>query len=340
MAEAPAGEFGLIAALAGLFGPPPPEVILGIGDDCAVLDPGGPEYLLWTVDTLVEGVHFDLAWSSLRQLGRKAVAVNVSDLAAMGGRPAYALLSLGWPPHRDLSLALEVGTGLAEAAREFQVAVIGGDTVASPPGVTLTLTLLGRVPKEELLTRAGARVGDGVYVTGPLGEAAAGVEVLRRRLALPPEVREPLVRAHLDPVPQPAAGRLLAAKRLASACIDLSDGVASDLGHICRLSGVGARLDNEAIPLSPALTAAARLLGLDPVAVALTGGEDYQLLFTSPFSPEELRRHFAEAGLPPPHRIGSIVPGSEVVLAGPEGERIITGRGYDHFRLDRQAPPE
>ncbi|MCL6621971.1 MAG: thiamine-phosphate kinase [Syntrophobacterales bacterium] len=339
MAEAPAGEFGLIAALAELFGPSPPEVILGIGDDCAVLDPGGPEYLLWTVDTLVEGVHFDLAWSSLRQLGRKAVAVNVSDLAAMGGRPAYALLSLGWPPHRDLSLALEVGEGVAEAAREFQVAVIGGDTVASPLGVTLTLTLLGRVPKEELLTRAGARVGDGVYVTGPLGEAAAGVEVLRRRLALPPEVREPLVRAHLDPVPQPAAGRLLAAKRLASACIDLSDGVASDLGHICRFSRVGARVEAARVPLTPALTAAARLLGLDPVAVALTGGEDYQLLFTSAAPEATLKKLFRSAGLAAPTRIGEIIPGAEVLLTGPAGDRVITGRGYDHFRLDREQEP-
>jgi thiamine-monophosphate kinase len=339
MAEAPSGEFGLIAALAELFGPPPPEVILGIGDDCAVLDPGGPEYLLLTQDTLVEGVHFDLTWSSLRQLGRKAVAVNVSDLAAMGGRPAYALLSLGWPPARELSHALEVGAGVAAAAREWHLTVIGGDTVASPLGVTLTLTLVGRVPKEELLTRAGARVGEGIYVTGPLGEAAAGVEVLRRHLALPPDVREPLVRAHLDPVPQLAAGRLLAAKRLARACIDLSDGVASDLGHICRLSRVGAKVEAARVPLTPALTAAARILGLDPVAVALTGGEDYQLLFTSAAPEATLEKLFRSAGLAAPTRIGEIIPGSEVLLTGPAGDRVITGRGYDHFRLDREQEP-
>ncbi|MEJ5330807.1 MAG: thiamine-phosphate kinase [Desulfobaccales bacterium] len=337
MARPPAGEFGLIAALAELFGPPPPEVIVGIGDDCAVLDPGGPEYLLITLDTLVEGVHFHLAWSSLRQVGRKAVAVNVSDIAAMGGRPAYALLSLGWPPDRELAQALELGEGIAEAAREWHLAVIGGDTIASPPGLTLTVTLLGRVPKGELMTRAGAQVGDGVYVTGPLGEAAAGVEILRRDFLLPPEVREPLLGAHREPAPQLDAGRLLASQHLASACIDLSDGIASDLGHICRLSQVGARLKAEQVPLTPALITAAQMLGLDPLALALTGGEDYQLLFTSAAPESHLRERFHQAGLPAPYRLGEIIPGSEVLLAGPGGEQVITGRGYDHFRLDREG---
>ncbi len=333
----PAGEFGLIAALADLFGPPPPEVILGIGDDCAVLDPGGPEYLLLTLDTLVEGVHFHLAWSTLRQVGRKAVAVNVSDIAAMGGQPGYALLSLGWPPDRELSLALEVGAGVAEAARQWHLAVIGGDTIASPPGLTLTVALMGRVPKGELLTRAGAKVGDGVYVTGPLGAAAAGLEALRRGLPLPLEVQEPLLKAHRDPVPQLAAGRLLAEARLAGACIDLSDGVASDLGHICRMSRVGARIRAELVPLPPALARAARTLGLDPLALALFGGEDYQLLFTSAVPEHHLAERFRGAGLPAPCRIGEIIPGAEVLLAGPGGEQVISGRGYDHFRLDREG---
>lgn len=335
MAHPPAGEFGLIAALADLFGPPPPEVILGIGDDCAVLDAGGEEYLLLTLDTLVEGVHFHLAWSTLRQVGRKAVAVNVSDIAAMGGRPRYALLSLGWPPDRELSQALELGEGIREAARQWHLAVIGGDTIASPPGLTLTIALVGRVPKGELLTRAGAKVGDGVYVTGPLGEAAAGIEILSRELVLPPEVREPLLLAHRDPTPQLAAGRLLAAEHLANACIDLSDGIASDLGHICRMSHVGARLQAELVPLTPALTRAAPALGLNPLALALFGGEDYQLLFTSAAPESLLRERFHMAGLPAPTRLGEIIPGSEVLLAGPGGEQVITGRGYDHFRLDQ-----
>ena len=180
MTKPPAGEFGLIAALAELFGQAPPQVVLGIGDDCAALDVGGGRYLLWTADTLLEGVHFDLSFISLFQLGRKALAVNLSDLAAMGGEPAYALLSLGWPPERDLTKALELGAGLAGLAREYGVAIIGGDTVASPKGLAVTVTVLGWVPKDEMLTRSGAKVGDAIYVTGPLGESAAGLETLIR----------------------------------------------------------------------------------------------------------------------------------------------------------------
>jgi thiamine-monophosphate kinase len=339
MRRPPAGEFGLIADLARIFGPPPPGVVLGIGDDCAVLETGGEDYLLWTVDTLLEGVHFDLGYTSLRQLGRKSLAVNLSDIAAMGGIPQYALLSLGWPPNRDLAQALHIGQGLSEVAREFQTALIGGDTVASPGGVAVTVAVLGRVPKGELLTRTGARVGDGIYVTGPLGESAAGLEVLRRRPSLPAALTSPLTEAHLDPTPQVAAGRLLAEHHLATALIDLSDGVASDLGHLCRLSGVGARLQEAAVPVSPEVRAVAAALGLDPVTLALAGGEDYELLFTSPHPPATLERAFSQAGLRLPQRLGSVVPGEEVVLTGPDGERIITGGGYNHFRLDLGEAP-
>jgi len=334
MTRPPASEIEIIALLAKRFGAPPPGVVLGIGDDCAALDLGGPDYLLWTVDTLIEGVHFDLRYLSLAQLGRKSLAVNLSDLAAMGGEPLYALLSLGWPPGRDLAGALEYGEGLAACARKYNVAVIGGDTVASPPGLTITLTLLGRAPKQEMLRRSGARVGDRVYVTGPLGLSAAGLEVLRRGLNLDPAQKDPLVQAHLDPRPQLAAGRLLARERLATACIDLSDGVATDLMHLCRLSGVGARLMAEAIPMSPGVRAVADLLNRDPLDLALAGGEDYQLLFTaSPDRDEHLSQVFSQAGLQVPSPIGEIVSGEEVLLISGEKEKIISGEGYDHFRL-------
>lgn len=335
MTRPPFGEIELIARLAQIFGVAPPEVILGIADDCAALDLGGSDYLLWTVDTLVEGVHFDLAYMSLGQLGRKSLAVNLSDIAAMGGKPAYTLLSLGWPPDRDLAGALEFGEGLAACARDYQVAVIGGDTVSSPPGVTIAVTVLGKVPKSALLQRSGAKPGDLVYVTGILGEAAAGLELLRQNLDLDPDLREPLVKAHLDPQPQVAAGGLLAREGLATAGIDLSDGVATDLMHICRLSGVGARLAAEEIPLSPGVRAVAHMVGKDPLDLALQGGEDFQLLFTS--SPEQASRvpdFFRRAGLAVPRRIGEISPGKEVVLIAENKEKIISGGGYNHFRLD------
>ncbi|MBW1992427.1 MAG: thiamine-phosphate kinase [Deltaproteobacteria bacterium] len=335
MPEVPTDEVGLIAALARLFGPSPPEVLLGIGDDCAALDLGGDRLLLWTVDTLVEGVHFDLSYTSLRQLGRKALAVNVSDIAAMGGEPAYALLSLGWPPGRELAAALAVGQGLAEAAREYHVAVVGGDTVASPPGITVTVAVLGRVPRAELLTRAGAKVGDHIYVTGNLGEAAAGLEILRRGWQAPADLAGPLVRAHLEPVPRVAAGRLLAQNRLATSAIDLSDGVATDLLHICRTSGVGARLEAEAIPWSSGVEWVARELGRSPLDLALKGGEDYHLLFTTPPEMEELLAEaFIRAHLPEPKKIGVVVSGREVILSSLGGEEVISGSGFDHFRLD------
>lgn len=329
------GEPALIAALSRLFGPAPVEVALGIGDDCAALALAGPHYLLWTMDTLIEGVHFDLSYFSWPQLGRKALVVNLSDIAAMGGEPLYALLSLGWPKSRDTAGALALGEGLAQAAQEYGVAIIGGDTVASPGGVMVTLSLLGRVDRGEMLERRGAKIGDRVYVTGPLGEAAGGLEILKRGLTLEPDLHKALCRAHLDPRPQLAAGRVLAKERLATALIDLSDGVATDLGHLCRASGVGARLPAPAVPVSPRVKAAAVHLGVDPLDLALKGGEDYQLLFTSP--PEKapaLAQAFAQAGLPPPLPLGEIIPGAGVLLETATGEKEITGEGFDHFRLD------
>jgi thiamine-monophosphate kinase len=338
MTHSPFGEVELIARLAGIFGAAPPEVALGIADDCAALDLGGPDYWLWTMDTLVERVHFDLAYISLAQLGRKSLAVNLSDLAAMGGEARYALLSLGWPPDRDLAGALEFGEGLAACARDFGVAVIGGDTVSSPSGLAIALTVLGRVPKSEMLRRSGAHVGDQIYVTGPLGEAVAGLEILRRDLQLDPTLTEPLIRAHLNPQPQAAAGRLLAREGLATACIDLSDGVATDLMHICRLSRAGAKLTAADLPIPPGVKSVARMVDQDPVDLALQGGEDYQLLFTcSPAQAALLPAVFTRAGLAVPSRIGEMVFGAEVILITAEKEKIISGGGYDHFRLDHQT---
>lgn len=331
-------EWDLIAALSREFGPAPPGVILGIGDDCAALALNGSDYLLWTVDTLVEGVHFDLAYTSLSQLGWKSLAVNLSDIAAMGGTPGQALLSLGWPPVRDRRLALTFAAGLTQAAREYGVAIIGGDTVASPGGLIVTVTLTGQVPAAQMLRRTGAKIGDLIFVTGPLGEAAAGLEILRQGLDLPPDLQAPLIEAQLRPRPHLRAGRLLAWEGLATALIDTSDGIATDLYHICRASGVGARLPAAEVPVSPRVQAAAPHLGRDPLDLALTGGEDYLLLFTCPpATAGRLPQSFSRAGLAAPSRLGRIVPGDRVILETPAGEVDISGRGYDHFRLDLET---
>jgi thiamine-monophosphate kinase len=328
-------ETALIEALSRRFGPAPPGVILGIGDDCAALSLDGDDYLLWTVDTLVERVHFDLSYTTLTQLGWKALAVNLSDIAAMGGEPRYALLSLGWPPERDPGLALELADGLAQAGREYGVAIIGGDTVASPGQLTVTITLTGTVPARQMLKRAGARAGDLIYVTDDLGEAAAGLEVLKRRPELDAELKAALAAAQLAPRPQLTAGRVLAREGLATAAIDTSDGVASDLYHICRASGVGAVIPAAAVPISPRVLAAAPYLKSDPLKLALMGGEDYQLLFTSTRAmAARLAPAFAGAGLDPPLLLGEIVAGDRVSLVTSGGEVDISGAGFDHFRLD------
>jgi thiamine-monophosphate kinase len=328
-------EWDLINALSREFGPAPDGVILSIGDDCAAIEIPGQDYLLWTVDTLVEGVHFDPAYTTLAQLGWKSLAVNLSDIAAMGGNPGPALLSLGWPPDRDRREALDFAAGLAQAAREYGAAIIGGDTVASPGGIIVTVTLTGRVPAHQMLRRAGAEVGDLIFVTGLLGEAAAGLHILRQGLELPPELHAPLTEAQLRPRPHLRAGRLLAQEGLATALIDTSDGIATDLYHICRASGVGARIPAAAVPVSPRVTAAAPHLGCDPLDLALCGGEDYLLLFTAkPAAAQRLPESFARAGLAAPLPLGHIVPGDRVVLTTSAGEADISGQGYDHFRLD------
>jgi thiamine-monophosphate kinase len=330
-------EAALIAALHERFGPAPPEVILGIGDDCAAVSLDGSDYLLWTMDTLVEGVHFDLSYTPLEKLGWKALAVNLSDIAAMGGEPRYALLSLGWPPKRDLSAALTLADGLARAAREYGVAVIGGDTVASPEGLAITVCVTGVVPGRQMLRRVGAQVGDLIYVTGVLGEAAAGLEILKRGLAPTPGLKEALVEAHLAPRPQLQAGRLLARQGLATALIDLSDGVATDLFHLCRASSVGARLPAATVPVSPRVQLAAPYLERAPLDLALTGGEDYLLLFTSPPGKiASLAQAFSRAGLLHPLLLGEITAGAGVILVTEGAEVDISGKGYDHFRLDQK----
>jgi thiamine-monophosphate kinase len=328
-------EWDLIKALSREFGPAPPGVILGIGDDCAAIEIPGSDYLLWTVDTLVEGVHFDLAYTSLAQLGWKSLTVNLSDIAAMGGDPGAALLSLGWPPDRDRRGALAFAAGLAQAAREYGVAVIGGDTVSSPQGLIVTITLTGRVPASQMLRRAGAHPGDLIFVTGPLGEAAAGLNILRQSLDLPPDLKEGLTEAQLRPRPQLRAGRLLAREGLATALIDTSDGIATDLYHICQASGVGARIPAAGVPVSPRVTAAAPHLGRAPLDLALSGGEDYLLLFTAtPSVAERLPAAFSRAGLAAPLPLGRIIEGERVILETPAGEVDISGQGYDHFHLD------
>ena len=308
-------------------------MLKGIAYDGAVLAASGAGAVtLVTTDTLVEGVHFDLAWHPPALLGRKAVAVNISDIAAMGGIPRFALLSLAAPAAAGLDLLEPFMQGfLAELAR-YQVTLIGGDTVKSDQGLILSVTMIGEAAGAQVLYRSGARPGDQIWVSGYLGEAAAGLEVCRQGQAGEQQAWAELVEAHLAPRPEVAMGRALAASGLASAMVDMSDGLASDLAHICQESGVGATVSALALPISAACRQAAHALGVDPLTLAIAGGEDYRLLFTAPRAASQEVRALA------PHAVGgqlfmvgAITEGHGVVLASEGQETPIDFQGYDHF---------
>ncbi len=294
------GEFPLIDRLAavlraaGADGADRGDVALGIGDDVAVLDLGAPVRLLATVDAQVEGVHFRRDLLVPADVGHRALASGASDVAAAGGTPRHALVSLALPPDTALNWLEAVYRGLAAAAARWGIAIVGGNVARTAGPLTIDVTVLGTALPGQVVGRAGARPGDRIVVVGALGAAAAGL-----RLALDPAAaagvaprdRAVLLRAWRRPTPQLAAGRALAASGAVTAMIDVSDGFAADLGHICDASGVGARVALARLPRPPALRRAAVLLDdgrrdrsdlpLD-VALALGGGEDYALVATGP----------------------------------------------------------
>ncbi len=275
------GEFGIIDLFREKAGADRDWVRTGIGDDCAVLDTGGGNSLLVTTDMLAEGVHFIRSGVSPWKLGWKSMAVNISDIAAMGGEPAAAFLALGLTPDLQEKFLLQFRDGLLACAAEYRTDLLGGDTIRTRRDLVFSLTLLGQAPAGQVVTRGGARPGDLVLLGGPVGESAAGLHLLDGTVGeLGSADREQLLRAHLEPRPQVALGRLLAREGMARAMIDVSDGLLQDLGHICRESGVGADIDGSLLPLSGALRRAAAAAGTDPLEWALRGGEDYVLLFS------------------------------------------------------------
>ncbi len=292
-------EFRLIEQLRRAFGRTGPAVVRGIGDDAAIITPPKGRQLVLTTDLLVEDVHFDLRTASFEDIGHKAAIANLSDIAAMGARPEYALVSIAAPPSCTAPHILRLYKGIMDACRPYRVALIGGDTSASPRGLFLSLTVTGSIPTGASLRRDGARVGDLLYVTGTLGDALAGLTLLSRRhrrsvgLPLKSSERRFLIDRHRRPIAHVRLGQTLSALRLASAMIDLSDGLSGDLRHLCEHSRVGAEIDATALPLSSALRAYARSSGTDPVALALQGGEDYELLFTVPPAKQRMLQRVA-----------------------------------------------
>lgn len=329
-------ERGLIEGIARRALGTAPDLVRGIGDDCAVI--GGPGETVWllSTDSLVAGVHFDLTWHPPRQLGRKAVAVNLSDVAAMGGTPRFLLLSLGLPRDLDAEVTNELLDGITEACEEDGCLLVGGDTVHSPGGLLLNLTVVGQQTADEVLYRHGARPGDIIWVSGCLGSAAAGLELCRRGLVAD-EHFAPLIGAHLAPRPRCRLGRALARGRLAHAMQDISDGIATDLAHLCLASGVGALIQEAALPAHPLLTEAADRCGLVPTNLMLRGGEDYELLWTAAAEDTPAIVHLAQTLDTPCRSIGTLREGSGLCLihrdryAAGADSTDITFQGYDHI---------
>jgi len=281
-------EFALIARLTeGLASRA--GVVLGVGDDTAILDIGGEQLLLATVDSQVEGVHFTFQGCGAEQVGRKALAVNLSDIAAMGGEPRYALVSLVIPPHLPLDLLEQVYAGMRLEAEAFATAIVGGNVagMGADKGeqLILDITLLGTVERGHAITRGGAHVGDTLCVTGSLGAPAAGLYAQSHPgLPYPAQALEAVLLRQCMPHPRVREGRVLAGfgPDVITAMLDISDGLSGDLSHLCQRSHVGARVEVARLPISSAARAIADTASRDPLPWALHGGEDYELLFTAP----------------------------------------------------------
>lgn len=329
-------EAELVARIQARLPPPPEWVIVGIGDDAAVVEPARNRLEVLSVDALVEGVHFERAFTPPGAIGHRALAVNLSDLAAMGAEPRLALLSLALPPALRCDDFDAMIGGLSELAARHRVHVVGGNLTRSPGPLVLDVTVAGSVKRRQALTRRGARPGDVLYVSGSMGAAAAGLQMLGAKSSTT-EVPDKngghersCVQRYLYPEPRVRTGLLLARNRAASACMDLSDGLADAVTQIATASGVGAVIDADAVPIDPDARAWFEAHGLDAATEGLTGGDDYELLFAS--RPQWKGRLDAArnggAGLT---KIGACTEELEVALRRGAGKEPMP-HGYRHFR--------
>jgi thiamine-monophosphate kinase len=321
------GERALIARITARL-PARPWVIVGPGDDAAVVEPERGTYEVLTTDVQVEGVHFDRRFVPPDAIGHRALAVNLSDLAAMGARPRSALLSMVLPDTLDVAVVDGVLDGLLALADRHHLAVIGGNISRSPGPLMVDITATGTVRPRRILMRAGAHPGDGVFVTGTLGDAMAGLGSLQEKCA----GFDAQKNRYLRPEPRLRAGMLLGRNRAATSCMDLSDGLADGLRQIAEASNVGISFDADALPVSDGVRAWHVGHGRDPVAAAIEGGDDYELLFTARGTHQgrlkNLQRGLGDLLVT---KIGVVTRDERLVVRSAAGERELTG-GYEHFR--------
>ena len=332
------GEFGLLRRIRRRIPSLPLSIPIGIGDDAAVLRCDSSRDLVVTKDLLVEGVDFDLKHSpSLRQIGQKALAVNLSDIASMGALPRAFLVGIAAPGSLTTGAIDQLYSGMLSLARKHKMALVGGDLTASRLGLFISITILGEVASGCAVTRSGARSGDHLYVTGSLGDSRAGLEILKktglRNRSKRPGFESWLIRRHYDPSPRVEVGQALVRKKWAVAMIDLSDGLASDLRHLCRASRVGANLEAARLPLSSALRAYTLRSRRNALEYALRGGEDFELLFTVRKNRVAAFAKAVKQNRWPITNIGRMVsPENRITLSGADGkEKPLKLRGYEHF---------
>jgi thiamine-monophosphate kinase len=318
------GEFGLIDLLAEMAGGGQDKhLLIDIGDDAAAWK-SDDSIQLATVDSFIQDIHFPSGIASWQELGWKALAVNLSDIAAMGGMPRYALVSLALPEDSEVDDVTALYTGMLELAQQYGVAIIGGDTSRAPL-VIITITVLGNSQKKQILTRSSAEPGELVAVTGYLGAAAAGLEMLSKGRQLDIEAATRLRNAFLHPSPRIAEGQLLIEQGVKTA-IDISDGLIADLNQICKASQVGARIEVDRVPVEPTVKAQ---FGEKSLELALSGGEDYELLFTARAEVIDRVKRAATCSITV---VGGIVAGKGVTVIDRRGNPIDVGKaGWEHF---------
>lgn len=328
-------EDELIKAVARLLSGSEPGVVVGLGDDAAVVEPGAGQLVL-TTDLLAEGVHFERGSISARDLGAKAITVNVSDVAAMAASPRYALVAIAAPGDVDAAWVVELVGGMRDACAEYALALVGGDTNRADL-VVVSVAVVGEVAPGRAVLRSGAGVGDRIVVTGSLGAAAGGLALSQAASGRAAHaLSQPWGRALIEALERPVArvGEAQVLARVgATAMVDLSDGLSTDLSRLCEASGVGARVVLGAVPVAETLSRGAEMLEVDASALALSGGEDYELLATLPGDGVEAARVDLRAGFGVDlSEIGEIVKGSGVVAVDADGRTApLEPSGWDHF---------
>lgn len=332
------GEFGLIHRIQQQFAPKHKESVFGIGDDAAVIDTGADTYTLVSTDMLVEGIHFDLSYVPLKHLGYKAVAVNVSDIAAMNGKPLQFTVSIGLSNRFPLEAIDELYAGIKHACNNYNVDLVGGDTTSTKTGLVISITAIGTVEKDKIAYRKGAKENELICVSGDLGGAYMGLQVLEREkqvfMANPdmqPELdgKDYIVRRQLKPEARmDMIYELKDLEIVPTSMIDISDGLASELMHLCNNSGVGAILYEEYLPIAKVTYDTSVELNIDPTTSVLNGGEDYELLFTIKQEDYDKVKKHAEI-----IEIGYVLPKEKGIVLKTKGEQIvpINAQGWKHF---------